>query len=197
MRVGIYGGSFNPPHKMHEDIVNGLLNSNYLDRIIIVPTGIHYHYKNNLLANEIRYEMLKIVFQKNNKVLISKYEFKNRNVSTYETLCYFKRKYPNDQIYFICGMDNLEYLDTWEKGLEIIKNYSIIVIPREGYSTNDIINKYLKYNTNITVYNIMINQISSTKIRLWYKNNDNRLYSCLNNNLIEFIQYNHLYEEEL
>lgn len=197
MRIGIYGGSFNPPHKMHEDIVNGLLNDNYLDKVIVLPTGLYYQYKNNLLANKCRYEMLEIVFKDNDKVDISDYEFKERVVSTFESLNYFKKKYPNDQIYFICGMDNLYYIDSWVKGIDIINNYPIIVIPRPGYSSNEIVNKYKKYKSNIIIYDIILNHISSTKIRLWYKNNDNRLKDYLNSNLLKYIKYNHLYEEEL
>ena len=49
MKIGIFGGSFNPPHKMHLNIVEELLNEKVLDKVIIVPTGLHYSYKNNLV----------------------------------------------------------------------------------------------------------------------------------------------------
>ena len=52
MKIGIFGGSFNPPHKMHLNIVEELLNEKILDKVIIVPTGLHYSYKNNLASNE-------------------------------------------------------------------------------------------------------------------------------------------------
>ena len=48
MRIGVFGGSFNPPHKMHEDIAHSLKESNLLDKIIFVPTGSKYKYKNNI-----------------------------------------------------------------------------------------------------------------------------------------------------
>ena len=48
MKIGIFGGSFNPPHKMHEDMAKFLLDG-YVDKIIFVPTGIHYEYHRNTL----------------------------------------------------------------------------------------------------------------------------------------------------
>ena len=49
MRIGILGGSFNPPHKMHLNMGLELLNKDYVDKIIYVPTGGKYKYKNNLM----------------------------------------------------------------------------------------------------------------------------------------------------
>ena len=51
MRIGIFGGTFNPPHKMHLKIGIDLLYKNYLDKIIYVPTGSKYKYKNNLVSD--------------------------------------------------------------------------------------------------------------------------------------------------
>ena len=81
MKIGIFGGSFNPPHKMHLNIIEELLNTNILDKIIIVPTGLHYSYKNNLISNEHRYNMLKIMTKHNNKIEVSDFEFKDEENS--------------------------------------------------------------------------------------------------------------------
>ena len=75
MKIGIFGGSFNPPHKMHLNIVEELLNEKILDKVIIVPTGLHYSYKNNLVSNEHRYNMLKLMTKHNDKIEISDFEF--------------------------------------------------------------------------------------------------------------------------
>ena len=45
MKIGIFGGSFNPIHNRHEEIAKNLLNG-YVDKIIFVPTGCKYEYKN-------------------------------------------------------------------------------------------------------------------------------------------------------
>ena len=64
MKIGIFGGSFNPPHNMHENIGKELLKRKYLDSIIYVPTGIKYEYKDNLLPNKHRFNMLKLMTAK-------------------------------------------------------------------------------------------------------------------------------------
>ena len=113
MRIGIFGGSFNPPHKMHLKIGIDLLNKNYLDKIIYVPTGSKYKYKNNLVSDLDRLNMLKLMVSNDERFLVSDYELKDKEIYTYETLDYFKDIYVNDEIYFICGADNLSYIDLY------------------------------------------------------------------------------------
>ena len=67
MKIGIFGGSFNPPHKMHVNMAQQLINKHYVDKIIYVPTGSKYKYKNNLISDEYRYKMLDIICKKNNR----------------------------------------------------------------------------------------------------------------------------------
>ena len=80
MKVGVYVGSFNPPHNGHIKIMNHLLNK-YLDKIIVIPTQEYWN-KNNLLHIEHRINMLK--FYETKKIIINdklnKYEY------TYEIL---------------------------------------------------------------------------------------------------------------
>ena len=63
MKIGIFGGSFNPPHIMHKKIAEQLIKEKYLDKVIFVPTGMKYEYKNNLISNEDRYHMLKLLIK--------------------------------------------------------------------------------------------------------------------------------------
>ena len=57
MKIGIFGGSFNPPHKIHQKIANYLVKNNYLDKVIFVPTGSNYE-KPYLASEQDRYNML-------------------------------------------------------------------------------------------------------------------------------------------
>lgn len=63
MKIGIFGGSFNPPHKAHFQIAKEILNQGLVDRIIFVPTGNRYN-KKDLIPNKYRYEMLKMMTRK-------------------------------------------------------------------------------------------------------------------------------------
>ena len=194
MKIGIFGGSFNPPHKMHIKIACELLKQHYVDKIFFVPTGSKYEYKNNLISDKYRFEMLKIITDKEEGMEVSDYELKDYVVYTCETLKYFKKLNPNDEIYFICGTDNLSYIDKWKNGLEILNNYKIIVIDRKGNDVTELLEKYNKYKRNITIASIPLNNMSSTNVRKLIK--EKQLYELnkyLDQDVIDYIRKEKLY----
>ena len=193
MKIGIFGGSFNPPHKMHLNIVEELLNEKILDKVIIVPTGLHYSYKNNLASNEHRYNMLKIMTKHNNKIEVSDFEFKDEEIHSYDTLEYYKNIYKNDTIYFVCGLDNISYVDKWYKGEYLLNNYKFLVITRDTNNLDEILLKYEKYKDNIIITNIKSNTISSSYIRDELKNKNYNLNNYLDQKVIDYIIENNLY----
>ena len=165
MKIGIFGGSYNPPHKMHLNIALELLNKGYVDKVIFVPTGSKYKYKTNLLSDEVRLAMLKIMTSVDDRLLVSDYELKEVTVYTCETLEYFSEVYPDDEIYFICGADNLTYIDEWKNGIDILTNRKILVIKRDGDDVLEILERFDKYKNNIIVTDVSPQEVSSTKIR--------------------------------
>lgn len=193
MKIGIFGGSFNPPHKMHLNIVEELLNEKVLDKVIIVPTGLHYSYKNNLASNEHRYNMLKLMTKHNNKIEVSDFEFKDEEIHSYDTLEYYKNIYKNDTIYFVCGLDNISYVDKWYKGEYLLNNYKFLVITRDTNILDEILLKYEKYKDNIIITNIKSNTISSSYIRDELKNKNYNLNNYLDQKVIDYIIENNLY----
>ena len=194
MKIGIFGGCFNPPHKMHKKIALELIKKHYVDKVIFVPTGSKYKYKNNLLSDNVRFEMLKLMCEDNNALEVSNYELKDQIVYTYETLNYFKNKYKDDEIYFICGTDNLSYIDKWKKGEDILSNNKLLVIKRNTFDITPLLKKYKDYKDNIIVANIKENELSSTKIREMIYNNK-RVNDYLDDNIYSYIKENNLYRE--
>lgn len=195
MKIGIFGGSFNPPHNMHREIAEELINKQYVDKIIFVPTGSKYKYKTNLIADKHRYKMLEIICKNNKKLEVSDYELKDQVVYTYQTLNYFKDKYKNDEIYFICGTDNLTYMDKWKNGIDILENNKILVIKRDTDDIKEILNRFYKYQDNILISDIEPKVLSSTMIREKIKNNDKDLNKYLDKDVYEYIKDNKLYLE--
>lgn len=193
MKIGIFGGSFNPPHNMHKNIAKELIEKGYLDKVIFVPTGMKYEHKNNLLNDKIRVKMLSLMIKDEKNMKISKYELKNKTVYTYETLNYFKKKYKDDEIYFICGTDNLTYMDTWAKGIDILENYKILVIKRDTDDINEIIKRLKKYQKNIIITNIIPNNISSTKIRNMIKDENKNINNYLDLSVLNYIKRKKIY----
>ena len=163
MKIGIFGGSFNPPHKMHKNIVRELIKKEYVDKVIIVPTADKYD-KSYLLKGEDRYNMLKQIFKNDERVIVSPYEVEGR-LYTLNTLNYFHKLYPKAKLYFICGADNLAALYTWHEYEKILKNYNLLVIKRDGINFEEEIKRYKKYKDHIILADISQKLISSTRIR--------------------------------
>lgn len=192
MRIGIFGGSFNPPHNMHVNIANYMVNKQYVDKVIFVPTGSKYAYKNNLALEEHRYNMVEILAKKHDNIIVSDYELKEEVVYTIDTLSHFKELYPDDEICFICGLDNFSYIDKWKNGLEILSNYKIIVINRNGNNLEELLIKYDEYKDNIIVSNMELDDISSTYIRDNIKDID-KVKEFIDEDVLRYIQENELY----
>ena len=191
MKIGIFGGSFNPPHKMHLKMANDLLEKGYVDKVIYVPTGSKYKYKTNLVSDIDRYNMLKLMIKNEKRIDVSDYELKDEVVYTCETLAYFKEIYLNDEIYFICGADNLSYIDQWKNGLNLLKNYKILVVRRDGENIEQLLKKFNDYSENIVVTDVIPNELSSTFIR--EKINNENIVDYLDENVLNYIRERNLY----
>lgn len=189
MKVGIFGGCFNPPHNMHKKIALELIEKDYLDQVIYVPTGDAYT-KDDLIEASKRYEMLCLMTKNHFNLLVSDYEIKAKKSYTYQTLSYFRKKYPNDEIYFICGSDNLLDFTTWNNYQYILDCYKILVIRRN----DDEINEILTDHKNIIEVNIPMSNLSSTKIRKLIKEkNYDELSTKIESSVIKYIEKNNLY----
>ena len=154
MKIAIFGGSFDPVHLGHVEVVKKAIENLDIDKLIVMPNYLN-PLKNKFAAPpELRIKWLKKVFQNYPKVEISDFEIKqNRPVYSIETIKKFKPKY------FIIGSDNLKTLDKWKNIDEILKLTELVV------ATRDEIDKNLlkKYNIKkILKVNI---PISSTEIR--------------------------------
>lgn len=194
MRIGIFGGSFNPPHNMHTNIASYLLEHAYVDKVIFVPTGSKYKYKNNLLPDNIRYDMVKLITDKYPNMEVSDFELKDHVIYTCDTLNYFKKTYKNDEIYFICGTDNLSYIDEWKNGIYLLENYKFIIIRRATDDYDLLVKKYDKYKNNfICVDGLDMNPLSSTSIR--HDIDSSNVKDYLDKDVYKYIIDNNLYEE--
>ena len=152
MKTAIFGGSFDPVHIGHIEVVKNALN--LVDKVIVIPNYLN-PLKNSFSAPpELRLKWLKDVFSDFKNVEVSDFEIKkNRPVYSIETIECFK---PD---YFIIGNDNLKTLDKWHKIDEILKKTEFIVATRgdidEDLAKKYGINKLIKVNI----------PISSTEIR--------------------------------
>ena len=186
MRIGIYVGSFNPPHKGHIKIVNHLIN-NYLDKVIVIATG-NYWDNNDLTSINDRINMLKIY--ENENIII---DTKNNNIEyTYQILDKLSNEYEKDNLYLIIGADNIINFDKWKKYEEILK-YNLIILNRDDINIKEYLERLNKKDKYIIVNDLPNIDISSTMIRNKIKNNENNLNEYLDKEVYEYIKEKRLY----
>lgn len=192
----VYGGALSPVTLAHEKIINELSKQ---FKVIVMPVGDKYK-KNELLHSRHRLNMLHAVgFNKN--ISISKIEINNPNIlHTYETLLLLKKEYPNEDIKFVIGSDNLISFHTWRYAEEILKEFGLIVIQRDTLNFNEIINSnnlLLNYVHNIKLVNLDITQgISSTNLRNLLKQQCSieELNKYVNPKVLDYILENKLFK---
>lgn len=195
MKIGIFGGCFNPPHQKHKNIAIELMNQKYLDKVIFVPTG-NFYQKKELATDEARYEMLKLLIKNQPNLEVSRYEFGNLTY-TYQTLTHFKKKYKDDEIYFICGSDNLAEFSTWKEYEYILENFKLLVIKRNQLDSNYLLKKYKKYQDHIIFAEVKEQALSSTMIRnAFYNKKEEQIKTYIDQPIYNYIQTNMLYQKE-
>lgn len=190
MKIGIFGGSFNPVHNMHMNISLELIKKEYLDIVIYVPTGDNYN-KKDLICFKDRLNMLRLIVSEHNNLKLSYIGNDNNYQYTYQVLDYFKNIYNDSQIYFICGSDNLDEFDNWKNYQYILENYKLLVIKRNRDNLDNILNKYREYIKNIIITDILEVNLSSTDIR----NDIDNARECLHPKVYSYIKKNNLYRK--
>ncbi len=137
MKIGVFGGTFDPVHQGHVELCKTALSKLSLDMVYVMPNGNPPHKDGKTDASH-RLEMVKIAFQNISGVVVSDYEIKKETHSyTYETLSDFKKEHPDDEIYFLMGMDNLTYFPNWRHPEVICKLANLVFFGRLGYEQTD------------------------------------------------------------
>jgi len=155
MDIAVFGGSFDPPHRGHQRIVEEAIKELDIDKLFVIPTYLNPFKKSFYLDEKTRLELVKDMFKRYKKVQVLDYEVKQkRAVPTYETIKMLKSKYNPDNIYLIIGADNLEKLGKWYKFDELKDMVDFVVATRDAIQIPD---GYKTLNVN--------EDISSTKIR--------------------------------
>jgi len=166
----IFGGSFNPPLNSHFSLAEQIINEyDNVKKVVFVPVNSLYK-KADLIGNEHRYNMLKVVVDKNSKFMISRAEIDNsRPLYTIETLKIVQEEYKGHDIWFTIGTDNLKTLHTWEKAEELVSNFKILILERDQDDMEEIIQNnelLLKHKENfMKVKENVRSSLSSTFIR--------------------------------
>ena len=188
MKLGFYGGSFNPPHCGHELIMNQC--AKMFDKLLIIPNKVSPDKKNSIaISSKHRDNMLNLIKLKKN-VEIDYFElYSDSEISyTYETIKYLLEKYSNYELTMIIGRDQLLNLKNWNKIDFIIDNVEIICFDR----LNNLKNSIDKYN-KIKIINFNF-PYSSSFVRDALNNNEIIINKILSRNILDYINKYRLYQ---
>ncbi|MBR5102988.1 MAG: nicotinate-nucleotide adenylyltransferase [Muribaculaceae bacterium] len=193
MKVGIFGGSFNPIHIGHAIIANHVIAHSDLDQIwlIVAPRNpLKEPDDNGYDLHRIR--MTELVSRQLDGVETSSFEFSLPKPSyTCNTLKALSEKFPNHEFSLIIGADNWALFKKWKNWKEIIQNHDILIYPRLGYDVT--IPQEFEHRVKLT--NAPIIGISSTQIRKALANGESmRFY--LPDNVYNYILQHKLYQNE-
>lgn len=173
MKIGLFGGTFDPIHNGHLGLAENIIEQSLLDRIIFIPAALPPH-KPEMPVTPFfhRANMVKVAIEEKSYFEMSEIEEKRLPLPsyTYDTAKWFYSSYPDDSFYLIIGEDSLAQLHTWYRAKEIIEVFEIITYPRpkenitleklERYWTSEIAKRLFKTILPLPVYDI-----SATEIR--------------------------------
>jgi nicotinate-nucleotide adenylyltransferase len=160
IRTALFGGTFNPLHNGHMTIVKSVLEQGLADEVWILITPCNPWKKDQaLLDDRLRYDMVAQAVKDLDGVRASDFEFKLDKPSyTANTLRRISADYPDREFILTVGADNWVKFHNWREADFILKNYPIIVYPRQGYPIENV-------SGNVTLLDCPLMDISSTQIR--------------------------------
>lgn len=162
MKVGIYGGSFNPIHNGHIALAEAFLRQAKLDEVwFMVSPQNPLKANTSLLDDKIRFKMVQKVLRHKRNLIACDYEFYLSKPSyTWDTLQRLSNDFPQHQFTLLIGSDNWTAFDRWYHHEDILQNYKIVIYPRLG----DEIDKN-ELPDSVSLLNAEFINISSTEIR--------------------------------
>lgn len=139
MRIGIFGGSFDPIHTGHAIVANELSQCGLFDEVWLMPARINPFKAQGPrpAVPEERVSMCRLVAEECARVRVSDLELKLPEPSyTYVTLCELRRQWPQHQFRVIIGSDNWEKFSKWCESEKIIREFGVTIYIRPDYPLN-------------------------------------------------------------
>ena len=164
MRIGIFGGSFDPIHTGHAIVAQYIISSGAVDRLwfMVSPVNPLKADKVRQVADTDRLRMVEMVSRPMEGVETSAFEFSMPKPSyTIDTLNALQAKFPDDEFYLVIGADNWVVFDRWRNNKEILAKYHLLVYPRLGFDVE--IPEELR--DRVTLVDAPIIELSSTMVR--------------------------------
>ena len=140
MKLGLFGGSFDPIHFGHIRPVQEARNKLELDRVVFLPTAIPPHKPGRQFAPpHARYAMVELALLDERDFSVSPLELTpERPAYSVDSLHHFQRRYPDAELYLILGGDGFAELHTWRRWREIVRVAEIAVLTRPNWRWEEV-----------------------------------------------------------
>ena len=170
IKVGILGGTFDPPHIGHLHISKIGIKKLKLNKLIWIVSKKNPLKKNPLLNINSRISLSKKITKKEKKIYVKYLDDKIKSSNTFNLLNYIKKNNKKRKIYFLIGADNLIKFHKWNNWQKIPRLATIVVFARQNYSLkalNSIASRALKKEDWIYIGGKKVNISSSLIRKLW------------------------------
>ena len=198
-RLGVYGGTFSPPHLGHVGAAKSFYGAVPLDKLLIIPDFLPPHKQiDGEISADDRIEMCKLAFADVKGAEVSDIEIK-RGGKSYTALTLAELSSDENELYFLCGTDMFLTLGEWYKPEEIFKLATICFVRRENDKENDLeiqrrTEEYInRFSARIIQISAPVTEISSSELRLAIKEDDERLVELLPSSVLKYIKERGLY----
>jgi nicotinate-nucleotide adenylyltransferase len=193
MNIGIYGGSFNPPHIGHLIVVESVRDQLHFDKVLFIPSASPPNKADMTLAPAVdRLRMTELAVQRNSNFEVNDVEIKRSGFSfTIDTLNALSALFPRANFSLIIGTDNFLEFHTWKSPNEIIAKAELVVMSRPGFSPHQTKGDFSRFAKFVNVPQI---GISGTDIRRRLKLRRSIRY-LVPESVEEYINHHHLYCE--
>ena len=169
-KIGILGGTFDPPHKGHMHISKIALKKLKLNKLMWIVTKKNPLKRKPYLSIKARINLSKKITKKEKKIFVKYFDDKINSINTFNLLNYIKKNNQKAKLFFLIGADNLVKFHRWKNWEKIPKIAKMVVFTRQNYSIksfNSIVLKKLNIRDWIYINSKKMN-ISSSLIRKFW-----------------------------
>ena len=169
-KIGILGGTFDPPHKGHLYISKIALKKLKLNKLMWVITKKNPLKQKPYLSTKARIDQSTKMIKNEKKIFVRYFSDKIKSINTFNLLKYIKKRNQKTKLFFLIGADNLAKFHKWKNWKKIPKLAKIVIFPRQNYSIkslSSIASKKLNRKDLIYMNSKKIN-ISSSLIRKFW-----------------------------
>ena len=196
MKIGLYGGAFNPVHNGHLALAEHFKNALEFERLIFIPTHVPPHKSGDgLVSGEHRINMLSLALSGLEYCSVSDIEFRREGKSyTYDTVCELKKIYPDDEFFLIVGADQYFDFQKWYRADDIFRQVTVCSSARENNQYRQMLEYKSKHDNmqNTVVCNFDVTEISSSKIRNMISTGQS-VSEFVPDSVLRYIKENNLY----